>query len=134
MRDLNQLPIAVGTAVLLSGCAGTVLAEPPREDVPTLVQDYDLPPKPLNVTRPEYPPEALERGVEGTVLLELVIDAKGKVARVKVLASIPQLDDAAIRCVKKWRFRPAQKNGRPVATTARVPIAFRREGQKPTKS
>ena len=136
MGRWKALPVAVSTAALFFGCAGAVLAEDPQKDkpLPKLVQDYNVPPKALEITRPEYPPEAFEQGVEGTVLLELVIDAKGKVARVKVLESIPQLDDAAIRCAKKWRFKPAEKDGRPVATTAHAPIAFRRDGQKDTKS
>jgi TonB family protein len=136
MGSWKALPIAVFTAVLFLGCAGAVQGEDLQKDepLPKLVQDYDVPPKALEITRPEYPPEAFEQGVEGTVLLELVIDAKGKVARVKVLESILPLDEAAIRCAKKWRFKPAQKDGRPVATTAHAPIAFRRDGQKDTKS
>jgi len=99
-----------------------------------VIIDYDVPPKPLSITRPIYPPMALEEGVEGTVLLELVIDKSGRVGSAKVLKSIPELDQAALECVRKWRFKPATKAGRPVGTVAQAPVTFRRDVPKDTKS
>jgi TonB family protein len=96
--------------------------------------DYDEPPRPLKITRPKYPPLAFERGIEGTVVLELRIDEKGRVARVRVKRSVPELDDAAIECVKAWKFKPARKDGRSVETVAEAPITFKREAAKDTKS
>jgi TonB family protein len=86
---------------------------------------YDSPPKPLHVTRPQYPAEAQARKLEGTVVVELLIDAEGRVARSRVIQSIPGLDEAAIACVQAWRFAPAVKNGQRVPTIAHAPIAFR---------
>lgn len=56
--------------------------------------------------------------------LEILIDARGRVVREKVIQSIPQLDDAVIAAVRQWVFAPALKNGRPVAALARVPMKF----------
>ena len=42
-----------------------------------------------------------------------------------MLQSVPALDAAAIQTVKEWVFSPAIKHGRPVATIAQAPVAFR---------
>lgn len=99
---------------------------PPQQEVekqPTA--DYDTPPQPVRITKPVYPSEAFKKRVEGTVLLEILIDAEGHVARARVLQSVPELDEAALECVKEWQFNPARKEGKPVATLAQAPITFR---------
>jgi periplasmic protein TonB len=90
-----------------------------------IVMDYDQPPKPIKITRPQYPQEAFVKKIEGTVVLEILIDINGHVVRARVLQSIPALDAAAIETVKQWVFSPAVKHGHPVATVARAPVGFR---------
>jgi protein TonB len=85
----------------------------------------DVPPRPLRITKPKYPQSAFNKRIEGTVELEILIDAKGRVVRSRIVQSIPELDAAALDCVRKWRFKPAMKAGRAVATVARAPIMFR---------
>lgn len=89
------------------------------------VLDYDQAPRPIKITRPQYPQEAFVKKVEGTVELEILIDSNGRVVRAHVKKSIPLLDAAAIRTVQEWVFSPAIKNGRPVATIATAPVTFR---------
>lgn len=89
------------------------------------VMDYDQPPRLLKQTRPVYPQEAFIKKIEGIVTLEVVIGIDGRVGRVKVVRSIPQLDAAAIQTVHQWLFSPAIKGGRPVATIATAPVTFR---------
>jgi periplasmic protein TonB len=91
--------------------------------------DYDVPPKAARTTIPEYPRAAYEKGVEGTVFVEVLIDVKGRVTRARVTKSLPELDAAALACVRKWRYIPAQKAGRPVAARAFVVITFKRQGK-----
>jgi TonB family protein len=93
------------------------------------VNDYDVGPKATRTTLPVYPKAAQETGVEGTVLLEILINTKGRVVRTRVVESIPELDAAAVACVKQWRYIPAQKNGRPVPAKAFAVITFKREGK-----
>ncbi len=45
--------------------------------------------------------------------------------RARVIQSIPLLDAAALQTVYQWVFQPAVKHGRPVATIAQAPVAFR---------
>lgn len=89
------------------------------------VMDYDQPPRPIKITQPKYPPDAFVKKIEGTVEVEILIDSSGRVAKAKVLRSIPLLDSAALQTVYQWVFSPAIKNGRPVATIASAPVTFR---------
>jgi TonB family protein len=86
---------------------------------------FDHPPKAKKITRPEYPRAAFDAGIEGKVLLQIIIGSDGQVLRVEVLQSVPGLDAAAIECVHKWRFEPAVRDGRPVAALAHAPVDFR---------
>jgi len=89
------------------------------------VLDFDSPPRLLKNVRPQYPQEAFIKKVEGTVLLEILIDSQGRVVRARVIQSVPLLDAAAIQTVYQWVFQPAFKNGRPVPTIAHAPVNFR---------
>ena len=89
------------------------------------VRDFDRAPRLLRQTRPRYPEEAFVKRVEGTVLVEFVIDAAGRVVAARILHSVAPLDAAALEAVREWAFTPAFKHGVPVASVARAPIVFR---------
>jgi len=89
------------------------------------VMDYDSPPRPIKMTRPQYPQEAFVKKIEGTVEVEILIDANGRVVSARVVRSIPMLDAAAVQTVYQWVFAPAMKGGRPVSTRAMAPVTFR---------
>jgi protein TonB len=89
------------------------------------VMDYDSAPRPIKITRPQYPQEAFVKKIEGTVLVEILIDSQGRVVRARVIQSVPLLDAAALQTVYQWIFQPAVKHGRPVPTIAHAPVAFR---------
>ena len=84
-----------------------------------------LPPKAVHISRPNYPQEAFVAKVEGTVLIDLLIGEEGEVAHAAIHSSIPRLDEAALACVRQWRFEPGQTDGKPIATMAQAPITFR---------
>ena len=91
----------------------------------SIVLDYDQPPKPIKLTKPQYPQEAFVKKIEGTVVVEIVIDLTGRVVHARVVQSIPLLDAAAVQTVYQWVFQPAVKHGRPVSTRATAPVTFR---------
>jgi protein TonB len=107
------------------GVLGGVIGGTGTGPVPVPVRDYERPPRLVRQTRPTYPQDAFTKRVEGTVVLEVLIDDRGKVARVRVVQSIPILDAAAVETVREWVFAPALKNGRPVASIALAPVSFR---------
>lgn len=89
------------------------------------VMDFDSPPRVIKQARPQYPQDAFVKKVEGTVLVEALVDSQGRVARARVIQSVPLLDAAALQAVYQWVFHPAIKHGRPVATIIHMPVAFR---------
>ncbi len=74
-----------------------------------------------------YPDEAYNAGVGGTVLIQLKVEKTGKVSNVKVLRSVsPELDEEALRvCNMLPDFIPAYVNGEPVAVMHVLPINFK---------
>jgi len=73
---------------------------------------------------PQYPLFAREARVQGTVVLEAVINERGRIERVKVLKSQPLLDAAAIAAVQEWRYTPTLLNGVPVSVLMTITINF----------
>jgi protein TonB len=53
-----------------------------------------------------------------------VLDTSGRVENVRILRSIPLLDQAAIDAVRQWRYTPTQLNGRPVPVVMTVTVNF----------
>ncbi len=97
----------------------------PAVDSPAPAVPADHAPVPLRLTKPAYPQKAFMEKIEGTVIVEIVIGTDGNVTRARVVQSVPGLDEAALRVVYEWKFKPAIKNGKPVATIANAPVAFR---------
>lgn len=84
-------------------------------------------PVPIKTKEPEYTEEARVHGVsDATVLLTMTISADGYVSDVRVLRPAGfGLDEAAVGSVSTWRFRPATKDGLPVAVRATAELTFR---------
>ncbi|MFB3779367.1 MAG: energy transducer TonB [Bryobacteraceae bacterium] len=84
------------------------------------------PPVPLYKVEPEYSEEARKAKFQGTVVLSIVVDERGLPVNFKVIRALGLgLDEKAIEAVQKWRFRPAYKDGKPVAVMATVEVNFR---------
>lgn len=90
-----------------------------------VVRDFDRAPRLLRQLKPRYPQEAFVKRIEGTVIVEFVIDAAGHVVAARIFQSVPPLDAAALEAVREWVFTPAFKHGVPVASVARAPVVFR---------
>jgi len=73
---------------------------------------------------PVYPIIAKNAHVKGVVILEAVLNAQGGVESVRVLRSVPLLDQAAVDAVQQWRFTPALLNGQPVPVVMTVTVNF----------
>lgn len=75
---------------------------------------------------PSYPKSAIEQRQVGVVNLRVEVDAQGRPADVQVLsATNPGVFDAvSVAAARSWTYRPAMKNGKPVAAAVRIPITF----------
>ena len=100
---------------------------PPPEGPRVKFIPYDDPPQPLSSIRPVYPEIAQEAGIEGTVVVQVFVDKKGRVQDTLVLKGIPNtgVEEAAVTAIKKTRFRPAKQRERAVGVWISIPVNFR---------
>jgi TonB family protein len=112
-HGLGSIGPVVSASISSSGPAGPVRVGG-NIRVPTRIQ----------VVEPEYPQTARDAGVQGVVILELVIGTDGAVSNARVLRSIPQLDQAALDAVRQWRYEPTLLNGVPVPVIMTATVNF----------
>jgi len=78
----------------------------------------------ISAPDPKFPRDSK---IVGTVVLAIIVGADGLVHSVKVVRSVSRdLDSNAVAAVKKWKFKPAQKNGKAVAVEVDVEVSFER--------
>jgi len=115
-----RLPSALFAASLLAAPAWPQAAEEPAR-----IAGSEVPaPKRTKFVPPEYPADAQARGLRGIVILELVIDTRGKVATVTVTRSVPPFDEAALSAARHWEYEVTRVDGKPVPVRLSVPITF----------
>ena len=74
---------------------------------------------------PEYSEPARKAMLQGTVVLEVIVDPSGKTRNIRLLRSLGLgLDEEAIKAVERWRFKPATKDGKPVAVFINAYVSF----------
>ena len=82
-------------------------------------------------TPPPYPIAEARAGVQGTVLLRVLVDESGEPVQVLIAKSSGsrELDQAARKHVlASWRFHPAQRDGHAIQAWAQVPVEFKLSG------
>jgi protein TonB len=77
-----------------------------------------------NVT-PEFPEAARKQGVEGLVILKIVVSETGAVKDVQVMKGEEPFVSAAVAAVKTWRYKPASFQGEPIAVFKIVKVPFK---------
>ena len=78
-----------------------------------------------NVVRATYPSKALEDGIEGQVVLRVLVSESGDVENVDVVSGDKGLTEAAVDAVKKWTFEPYLVDGKPAKVRTTLPIDFK---------
>jgi len=83
-------------------------------------------PRLLTEVKPDYTDEARRRGIEGEVVMEIIVRSDGSVGDVKVLQGLPAgLNERAMQAVRRWRFAPARMRGTPVDVVVEASVEFR---------
>jgi TonB family protein len=83
-------------------------------------------PKVIHKVDPRYTQQARRAFVQGTVVLEVVVDEYGSPGRISTISPIGfGLDDRAHEAVSQWMFKPGKKDGRAVKTITTVTVDFR---------
>ena len=80
----------------------------------------------LERVEPEYSEEARTAKLSGVVVLYCEVTPAGVCDNIRVLRALGLgLDEKAIEAVKKWKFNPGRKNGKPVTVAAQIEVNFR---------
>jgi TonB family protein len=88
-------------------------------------KSVDSKPQPLNRPRPNYTEEARKNKIQGNVRVRALVGTDGGVKQVRVLSGLSDgLNEEAILAVKQMRFKPATKNGQPVAYWVSLDVEF----------
>lgn len=89
------------------------------------VGDLDRVPRALVQVRPDYPYHLRREGAGGTVWVTLVVTRDGAVGDAYVTDSTQrELEEPTLRAVRRWRFEPGRRLGRPVSFRMSVPVRF----------
>jgi TonB family protein len=84
-------------------------------------------PEVIRKTKPPYSEDARRNKIQGTVILDLVVQADGSIDNKNIRIVKGQghgLDESAINDIQTWTFKPATENGRPIARTVRIEVNF----------
>jgi TonB family protein len=114
---LSSASSAEAPAPLASTAAGSLPAHPVGGQIQM--------PKLITSPEPLYPAAARERSLEGVVLLDAFVDAKGNVAEVKVISGPVLLQQAAVDALRRWKYQPARLDGQPIALHTQVSVSFK---------
>ena len=119
----------LASGLLVAGGQTTVEAAtqaPPRSASPSVDITYK------NRNPPHYPKAAIRKGEQGNVVLDVTVDATGKVTGVQIdqrgTDASTALQLAALQAAGNWKFNPGRKNGKPVGGVIQVPVNFSLNG------
>jgi TonB family protein len=91
---------------------------------------YDVPPKPIHTVEAEFSDQARRERKSGSVTVSLVVDTDGMPTEIRVVQPAGSgLDGKAIEAVSQYRFKPALKDGKPVAAPISVQVLFNLYGR-----
>ena len=113
-----------GNASPLKGLPGDGTAPPPEPKPNDFVFTERLP-MPIARVKPEYPQIARDAGMEGKVVVRLLVGVDGQVRRAEIETSSAMFDADALAAARRWTFTPALTDGKPVMVWVRVPFDFR---------
>lgn len=110
------------TSAMYTRCDGT------KSDPDTIVFRKGIgltPPRIMKRIDPDYPESARKDGVEGSVIVKLVVDKDGSPRNICIERGLrDDVDQSSARAVAQWRFSPATKDGEPVAIWINAETSF----------
>jgi protein TonB len=83
------------------------------------------PPVPVRTVSPSFPNDLHDKGISGVVMVNVLIDQQGNPQDLKVArSSNSEFEGPALEALKKWKFKPAERDGSAVALRVVIPIRF----------
>jgi protein TonB len=114
-------------ALALCLVAGSAAAQAPQGAEGPVYKPGDGVSAPVLVkeVKPQYTAKAKDAKVQGTVLLECVVETDGRVGDVKVTKALDEdLDLEAVKAARQWRFEPGKKDGKAVRVRITLEMTF----------
>jgi len=108
------LALALGAGTLLWAGDATI----------NISDESKQPLKLVRMVRPQYPPEAKQAGIQGTVLLHVKVATDGTVKEIVVKEGEPKLVEATVEAVRQWEYEPVQVDGKAVEASTDVTVNF----------
>jgi periplasmic protein TonB len=130
----QQIPIVATIDAVMGTGGGTIdygtvkslTATQAIQDETFDVSELEKKPEAITQIPPAYPAELRKAKIEGMVTLVFVLSEEGRVEDARVEnSSRPEFEKPALDAIRKWRFRPGEKDGQPVRTYIRIPMRFR---------
>jgi len=90
--------------------------------------------KPTKVVQPSYPESAKLAGIQGTVVVDIIIGKSGEVESVQAVSGPKELRSAAADAVKQWKWEPFLLNGKEIRVRTKATINFVLDASRSTKS
>jgi TonB family protein len=127
--------LAPAVALIILFAASWLEARPSQEPASALPQASAVPQR-IRVSQkveegliakkvqPQYPQEAREQHIQGTVVLKAQISKEGDVAQLELVSGHPLLVPAAIEAVKQWKYKPFLLNGQPLVVETQITVSF----------
>ncbi len=121
----GQMGGVLGGIIGGTGLSGTVIAAPPPVVKRVVRIGGNLkPPKQIYSEAPQYPVLAKQAQIQGTVIIDAVIDEQGNVVQARVVGGPALLISAALQTVLKWKYEPSYLNGQPISVEMHVEVRF----------
>lgn len=105
---------------------------PPEEDGDMIFVPYDEPPSPIggfgSIQKAlKYPEIARKAGIEGRVIIQVLVSEKGKVIKTRIIKSLGHsgCDEAAVKAIRGVKWKPALQRDKPVKVWVAIPVIFR---------
>jgi protein TonB len=90
-------------------------------------------PKLVKQTVPVYPEEARKKGIQGEIMVQILVGTDGSVKEATIVSNktgSKDFEKAALDAVKQWKFEPGKLDGKPVEVNVVVPIKFKLDDEK----
>jgi protein TonB len=94
------------------------------------VSQVDVSPQLIKKVEPAYPFMARRNGINGRVMVKLLVGTDGSVSKSAIVKADPKgiFEQAVLEAIQKWKFKPGVYRGRSVATWIIVPLQFKLSG------
>ena len=128
-RFVNLRLNVIAVMLLLIPMVGLSQAQvPPPPDAGLTTPTPEI----IKQVAPKYPKAARIAGIEGQVVVKLMVDKTGAVSECQIskTSGHAELDKAALEAVKQYRFKPAMQGDNAVATWVAVPVIFKLNGSE----